>query len=65
MQIAEKEEDQVDLELATIGACIKRKLTKDEIDDILDEIKDMAWYEAMQYMTDLENNNTYMKLKWG
>ena len=35
----EKEDDQVDLELAAIGARIKRKLNNDEIDDILDEIK--------------------------
>ena len=42
LQMAEREEDQVDLELATIGARIKRKLSPDEIDDLLDEIKDLT-----------------------
>ena len=41
-QMAEREEDQVDLELATIGTRIKRKLSPDEIDDLLDEIKDLT-----------------------
>ena len=41
LQMAEREEDQVDLELATIGARIKCKLSPDEIDDLLDEIKDL------------------------
>ena len=34
LQMAEREEDQVDLELAAIGARIKRKLSPDEIDDL-------------------------------
>ena len=34
--------DQVDLELAAIGARIKRKLNNDKIDDILDEIKEVT-----------------------
>ena len=42
LQMAEREEDQVDLELAAIGARIKRKLSPDEIDDLLDEIKDLT-----------------------
>ena len=42
LQIAEREEDQVDLELAAIGARIKCKLSPDEIDDLLDEIKDLT-----------------------
>ena len=42
LQMAEREEDQVDLELAVIGARIKRKLSPDEIDDLLDEIKDLT-----------------------
>ena len=42
LQMAEKEEDQVDLELAAIGTRIKRKLSPDEIDDLLDEIKDLT-----------------------
>ena len=40
--MAEREEDQVDLELATIRARIKCKLAPDEIDDLLDEIKDLT-----------------------
>ena len=40
--MAEKEEDQVDLELAAIRARIKRKLSPDEIDNLLDEFKDLA-----------------------
>ena len=42
LNLAEKEDDQVDLELAAIGARIKRKLNNDEIDDILDEIKEVT-----------------------
>ena len=42
LQMAEREEDQVDLELAAIGARIKHKLSPDEIDDLLDEIKDLT-----------------------
>ena len=42
LQMAEKEEDQVDLELAAIGARIKHKLSPDEIDDLLEEIKDLT-----------------------
>ena len=42
LQTAEKQEDQADLELAAVGAHIKTKLSKDEIDDILDEIKDLT-----------------------
>ena len=42
LQMAEREEDQVDLELAAIGARIKRKLSPDEIDDLLDKIKDLT-----------------------
>ena len=42
LQMAEREEDQVDLELATIGARIKHKLSPDEKDDLLDEIKDLT-----------------------
>ena len=42
LQMAEREEDQVDLELAAIGARMKRKLSPDEIDDLLDEIKDLT-----------------------
>ena len=42
LQMAEREEDQVDLELAAIGARIKCKLSPDEIDDLLDEIKDLT-----------------------
>ena len=38
LQLANKEEDQVDLELAAIGSKMKRKLTEDEIDELLDEI---------------------------
>ena len=41
-QMAEREEDQVDFELAAIGARIKRKLSPDEIDDLSDEIKDLT-----------------------
>ena len=41
LQIAEKE-DQVNLELAAIGPHIKRKLNKGEIEEILDEIKDLT-----------------------
>ena len=41
LNLAEKEDDQVDLELAAIGARIKRKLNSNEIDDILDEIKEV------------------------
>ena len=40
--MAEREEDQVDLELAAIGARMKHKLSPDEIDDLLDEIKDLT-----------------------
>ena len=40
--MAEREEDQVDLELAAIEARIKRKLSPDEINDLLDEIKDLT-----------------------
>ena len=42
LNLGEKEDDQVDLELAAIGARIKRKLNSDEIDDILDEIKEVT-----------------------
>ena len=42
LQLAEKEDDQVYLELPTIRARIKRKLNPDEIDDLLDEIKDLT-----------------------
>ena len=42
LQMAEREEDQVDLELAAIGARIKCKLSPDEIDDLLDKIKDLT-----------------------
>ena len=42
LHLAEKEDDQVDLELATIDARFKRKLNSDDIDDILDEIKDVT-----------------------
>ena len=42
LQMAEREENQVDLELAAIGARIKRKLSPNEIDDLLDEIKDLT-----------------------
>ena len=42
LQMAEREEDQVFLELAAIGARIKCKLSPDEIDDLLDEIKDLT-----------------------
>ena len=38
LQLANKEEDQVDLELGAIGSKMKRKLTEDEIDELLDEI---------------------------
>ena len=42
LQMAEKEEDQVDLELATIGARIKCKLYPDEIDDLFHKFKDLT-----------------------
>ena len=42
LQMAEREEDQVDLELAAIEARIKHKLSPDEIDDLLDEIEDLT-----------------------
>ena len=42
LQMPEKEEDQIDLELAAIGARIKCKLSPDEINDLLDEIKDLT-----------------------
>ena len=42
LKLAEKEDDQVDLELVAIGARIKRKLNNDEIDDTLDEIKEVT-----------------------
>ena len=42
LQMAAKEEDQVDLELAAIGVCLKQKLTLDEIDEVLDQIKDLT-----------------------
>ena len=42
LQMAEREEDQVDFELAAIGARIKRKLSPDEIDNLLDKIKDLT-----------------------
>ena len=42
LQMAEREEDQVDLELAAIGARIKHKLSPDEINDLLDKIKDLT-----------------------
>ena len=41
-QLAKKEEDQVDLELAAIGAKIKRKLNEEETDEILDEINNVV-----------------------
>ena len=40
LHLAEKEDDQVDLELSAIGQRMKHKLNNDEIDDLLDEIKD-------------------------
>ena len=40
LHLAEKEDDQVDLKLSAIGQRMKRKLNNDEIDDLLDEIKD-------------------------
>ena len=42
LQMAERKEDQVDLDLAAIGARMKCKLSPDEIDDLLDEIKDLT-----------------------
>ena len=42
LNLAEKEDHQVDLELAAIGARIKRKLNSEETDDILDEIKEVT-----------------------
>ena len=42
LNLAEKEDNQVDLELAAIGTRIKRKLNSDEIDDILNEIKEVT-----------------------
>ena len=39
LNLAKKEDDQVDLELAAIGARIKRKLNNNKINDILDEIR--------------------------
>ena len=41
LQMAEREEDQVDLEL-DIGSRMKCKLSPDEIDDLLDRIKDLT-----------------------
>ena len=40
LHLAEKEDDQVDLELSAIGQRMKRKLNNNEMDDLLDEIKD-------------------------
>ena len=40
LHLAEKEDDQVDLELSAIRQHMKHKLNDDEIDDLLDEIKD-------------------------
>ena len=42
LQMTEREEDQVDLELVAIGARIECKLSPDEIDDLLDKIKDLT-----------------------
>ena len=40
LHVAEKEDNQVDLELSAIGQRMKHKLNNDEIDDLLDKIKD-------------------------
>ena len=42
LQLAHKEEDQVDLELAAIGAKMKRKLNEEEIYELLDELNNVA-----------------------
>ena len=55
LQLANKEEDQVDLELAAIGSKMKRKLTEDEIDELLDEINTVtrAFFARKQRRTEV------------
>ena len=42
LQLATKEEDQVDLELAAIGAKIKHRLNEEVTDEVLDEINNVV-----------------------
>ena len=42
LQLAQKEEDQIDLELGAIAARMKRKLNEQEIDELLDEINNVT-----------------------
>ena len=42
LQFAQKEENQIDLELGTIAGRMKRKLNEQEIDELLDEINNVT-----------------------